>query len=318
MLLSGARPAGPAPFVGIDVPAGPAAGPPATGPGDATARPAAARRVDWHGRQVDVRPGRWIVGVDERKAARALGRKANAGLLDRVFARLDKGGGKPGPAADTAPPDRVRYGRRLAAGLALVEAADAAAYDLVLARVKRLPGFQYLEPDFVVAATDTVPDDPSFPDQWPLRNTGQAGGTPGADISAVTAWDSRTGAGDVVVAVVDTGVDTTHPDLIPNLWHNPGEVPGDGLDNDRNGFVDDVYGWNFVSDSPDVRDDNLHGTHVAGTIAAAGNNGVGVAGVSWGAKRSWPSSSSVPTAPATRPTRSRPSTTRPRCGGTSG
>jgi len=141
----------------------------------------------------------------------------------------------------------------------------------------------YSEPDYMAHARETVPDDPRFDELYGLHNTGQSGGTPDADIDAPEIWDILTG-GDVVVGVIDTGIEHTHEDLIANMWINPGEVPGDGIDNEGNGFIDDIHGWDFLNDDNDPIDDNSHGTHVAGTIAAAGNNGLGVAGVNWKAK----------------------------------
>ena len=102
-------------------------------------------------------------------------------------------------------------------------------------------------------------------------------------IDAPDAWNISTGSQSVVVAVIDTGVDYTHPDLAANIWTNPGEIAGNGRDDDGNGFVDDVHGYDFAEHDGDPMDDNGHGTHVAGTIAAVGNNGLGVAGVNWSA-----------------------------------
>ena len=102
-------------------------------------------------------------------------------------------------------------------------------------------------------------------------------------MGAASAWTQITG-GDVTVAVVDTGVDLAHRDLAPNLWTNPGEVPGNGIDDDGDGIVDDVHGADFVNGDGDPSDDNGHGTHVAGIVAARGNNGVGVAGLAWRAR----------------------------------
>jgi thermitase len=98
-----------------------------------------------------------------------------------------------------------------------------------------------------------------------------------------SAWDATTGRPEVVVAVLDTGVDITHPDLADNLWTNPGEIPANGLDDDGNGFVDDVHGWDFADDDNDPADDYGHGTHVAGIVAARINNSVGIAGMAGGA-----------------------------------
>ena len=153
----------------------------------------------------------------------------------------------------------------------------------VLPRLARHPKVEAAEPNYIVKAVAT-PDDPRYPEQWSLNNIGQTGGTPGADIDAPEAWDRVTGSSGIVVAVIDTGVDYTHPDLAANIWTNPGEIPGNGIDDDGNGYVDDVHGYDFYFNDPDPADDFGHGTHVAGTIAAAGNNGVGVAGICWAAQ----------------------------------
>lgn len=128
-----------------------------------------------------------------------------------------------------------------------------------------------------------VPNDPYFLDgsQWHLNNTGQFGGLPDADIDAPEAWDILNSASNIVVATIDTGARLTHEDLVPNLWVNPGEIPGDGIDNDGNGYIDDIHGANVLTDSGNPADDHMHGTHVAGIIGAVGNNGVGVSGVAW-------------------------------------
>ncbi len=135
----------------------------------------------------------------------------------------------------------------------------------------------------------TIPNDNRFIEQWMWLNTGQSGGSVGADISLTQAWDFTTGgvtsSGDtIVVAVLDSGVDLDHLDLWPNVWSNNGEIPGDGIDNDGNGFVDDVYGWNFSTESNEVNTDRDHGTAVAGIIGAVGNNNFGVVGVNWDVK----------------------------------
>jgi len=142
----------------------------------------------------------------------------------------------------------------------------------------------YAELDYKQSVAQTIPDDALFNQLWGLHNTGQTGGTPGVDIDAPEAWDHTTGSGDIVVAVIDTGFDYKHPDLVDNIWTNPGETPGDGIDNDGNGYIDDVHGINAIAGSGDPMDDNSHGTHTSGTIGAVGTNGIGVAGVCWNVK----------------------------------
>ncbi|MGD0090227.1 MAG: S8 family serine peptidase [Planctomycetota bacterium] len=133
---------------------------------------------------------------------------------------------------------------------------------------------EYAEPDYEVRLTAS-PDDPLYANgtQWALHNTGDNGGIAGADIHAPEAWDIRSSAANVIVALVDSGIRLTHEDLAANLWVNPGVIPGTG--------TDDVNGINTVDDSGDVNDDFGHGTHVAGIIGAAGNNGKGISGVAW-------------------------------------
>jgi subtilisin family serine protease len=175
--------------------------------------------------------------------------------------------------------------RRIRTFVASVSASDLVA---ALAELRRDPRVRFAERD-AVYRVDALPDDPLFGQLWGLDNTGQAVngslGTGDADIDAPEAWSTTTGSHSVVVAVIDTGVDYTHPDLAPNIWTNPGEscagCPNDGLDNDGNGYVDDVHGWDFVNDDNQPLDDHGHGTHVAGTIGATGDNGTGVAGVNW-------------------------------------
>lgn len=145
--------------------------------------------------------------------------------------------------------------------------------DGVLEAVKRIPGVQEVEQNRLVTPRAT-PDDPYFGQQWGLT---------AIEVEAV--WNTSKGGKTVngkplVIAVIDFGFDATHPDLIPNLWVNPGEIPGDGVDNDGNGYIDDVNGWNFISNSA-TENRGSHGTSVAGIIGAAGNNGEGVSGINW-------------------------------------
>ena len=143
-----------------------------------------------------------------------------------------------------------------------------------------------VEPNYRVRIA-RIPNDPLFPQLWGMNNTGQTGGREDADIDAPEAWDIATGvpeASDVIVGVIDSGVDYLHPDLINNMWVNPGEIPGNGIDDDGNGYIDDIYGYDFYQNDGDPSDAAGHGTHVSGTIAGIGDNGLGVAGVNWRCK----------------------------------
>jgi len=153
--------------------------------------------------------------------------------------------------------------------------------------LKRSPLVEYAEPNYVIQIADTiavephyslrapdvVPNDPSYPSQWNL---------PG--IEAPAAWDITTGSDKVIIAVIGTGVSLDHPELQDKIWTNPGEIPGNGIDDDRNNFVDDVHGWDFVNWPGEPQDDHGHGTFVAGIASAETNNGILIAGVSWGAE----------------------------------
>jgi hypothetical protein len=141
------------------------------------------------------------------------------------------------------------------------------------------------------ASCDNIlPNDPLEAMQWQYVNTGANGGLFDADLDADQAWDITTGgitpAGDtIVVAVIDGGIQYSHPDLAPNLWHNWAEIPNDGIDNDENGFTDDFRGWNTVTENDDIEGSGtVHGTPVSAIIGAKGNNGIGVSGVNWNVK----------------------------------
>ncbi|MBI2026810.1 MAG: S8 family serine peptidase [Deltaproteobacteria bacterium] len=186
----------------------------------------------------------------------------------------------------------------------------------LLNKIRNLPQVEYAEPNYIYSIDmssfsprrvrqimgidqSTMISDPEFEKNWGLNNVGQTDvsgqiGKPGSDIDALQAWTQEIGSRAIKVAVIDTGIDYTHEDLVNNIYQNPGELgeytndkgaqafkETDGIDNDGNGFIDDVRGWNFVSNSNDAMDDHSHGTHVAGTIGAYGNNEVGILGVTW-------------------------------------
>ncbi len=174
----------------------------------------------------------------------------------------------------------IRKRFSLVPGLCLVQLGRGADVMRAIQGLSRAPDVIYAQPDFLWHA-DTIPNDTSMNALWGMNNTGQNGGTPDADIDAPEAWNVAIGNHGIVVAVIDTGVDYTHPDLDDNMWTNPGEIPGNGLDDDGNGFVDDVHGYDFVNNDGDPMDDHHHGTHCAGTVGAEGNNDEGVVGVCW-------------------------------------
>ena len=158
----------------------------------------------------------------------------------------------------------------------------------LIAELNQDPAVELAEPNYLRWVTGT-PNDTLFTNLWGLRNTGQMvngfTGTAGDDIRFVAAWGlARPTTNQFVVAIIDTGVDYTHPDLAGNMWTNPGEIPGNGLDDDGDGYVDDYYGYDFLDNLPNPTDSGFHGTHVAGTIAAIGNNQLGVIGVDYQAR----------------------------------
>ncbi|MCI0538487.1 MAG: tandem-95 repeat protein, partial [Verrucomicrobiales bacterium] len=169
--------------------------------------------------------------------------------------------------------------------LALVKLKDTVGLAAALAHFRRLPGVVYAEPNFRLhiaqsTAAEKLPNDFDFGKLWSLQNTGQTGGTNGAGLQAPEAWGYGTGSRRVKVAVIDTGIDYFHPDLVDNIWVND-EIPGNGEDDDHNGYIDDVHGYDFVTDDSDPLDDHSHGTHIAGIIGAVGNNRIGISGICW-------------------------------------
>lgn len=157
--------------------------------------------------------------------------------------------------------------------------------DKAISLLQRSPYVEYAVPNGIYYLDQTFPNDPNLGSLWGLNNTGQTGGTPDADIDAPEAWDITTGDHNVVIAVIDSGLDMAHPDIAANVWTNPGEIAGNGIDDDNNGYIDDVHGWDFSGGDNDPSPAGGgclgHGTHTAGTIGAVGNNGVGISGVNW-------------------------------------
>lgn len=226
---------------------------------------ASVKRIKWQGQTLEARSGEWILRLDNLQGERATQVRLAKARLRKVRPDLSV---------------RAHLGSD---GLFLISVADTrAGYKQLRTALARLPGFDSLEPNLVVRAHGTFPTDPKFTDLWGLHNTGQLGGTVDADIDAPEAWSIATGDVSTVVAVIDTGIDYTHPDLAANIWRNPGEIPNNGLDDDGNGYIDDYYGYDFVgANDSDPFDDEGHGTHVAGTIGAVSNNQLGVVGVNW-------------------------------------
>jgi subtilisin family serine protease len=182
--------------------------------------------------------------------------------------------------------DRIEDSIENVAGLESIDDLDNADASTVAAQYRALPEVEYAEPNYDIELDEIdnplepiLPRDPQFNDQWALANSGQRGGKKGADISATLAWAKTTGSEDVVVAVLDSGVDYTHEDLAGNMWVRPSEM--DPYHDEELGTVDDLNGYNAIDGNSDPMDENGHGTHCAGIIGAEGENDIGIAGVNW-------------------------------------
>jgi subtilisin family serine protease len=217
--------------------------------------------LEWNGLIVKAVPDQWIVQLSARGLESASSVAAAAALLSEspFPLRVNRGLGMAGSLLVTAPGVPPAALGSWLGGLVSVA---------------------YFEPN-LVRSIDVTPNDSLFGQLWGMHNIGQSGGTIDADIDAPEAWDLETGSASVVVGIIDTGINLTHPDLVANLWTNPGEIAGNSIDDDGNGFVDDVHGYDFINNDASPLDDNGHGTHVAGTVGAVGNNTTGVAGVNW-------------------------------------
>jgi subtilisin family serine protease len=182
--------------------------------------------------------------------------------------------------------DRVEDRIENAPGWESIDDLDDADADRTVAQYLALPEVEYAEPNFEIHIPDAIdtpllpfPSDPRFEEQWALANSGQRGGTQGADISAMRAWATTTGSDKVVVAVLDSGVDYTHEDLAPNMWKRPAQIAT--YHDDQLGTIDDEDGFNAIDNAADPMDENGHGTHCAGIIGAEGGNDIGITGVNW-------------------------------------
>lgn len=220
----------------------------------------------WAGGELEARAGSWIMTFE-----RSMSDAENRRLAQETLASIDV------VADEIESLGRGRYAR--------VQVSESLQYEHVMYARGIHGDVKGFEPD-IIYATAAVPNDPLLSEQWHLSNTGQSiflsgPGVAGADISVFDAWDLTKGSPNVIIAVIDTGVDLEHPDLSDNIWVNPNEIPNNGLDDDANGFIDDVSGWDFGEGDNNADDSEGHGTAVAGLIGATGNNGVGVSGVNW-------------------------------------
>lgn len=196
------------------------------------------------------------------------------------------------PRADVAPAEIDRWCADRAGGtvrvhpefggLRVVRAAPGQTLEATMQALVADGLAEVVEPDYLLQAHE-IPSDPVIASgtAWSLYNTGLQNGVADADIDATDAWDLIHDAPDIVVAIVDSGLRTTHEELRSNLWTNPGEIAGNGIDDDGDGVVDDVHGFNAILNSGEPNDEVGHGSHVAGIIGAVGNNGRGIAGVAW-------------------------------------
>ena len=220
---------------------------------------------------LNYKPGELIV----RFAPKATGEQLTKNEKQTLLTSLDAG--------------TVKHSIMLVPGVSLVKLPEGVTVETAISKLKAAGDILYVEPNYRIRIAATFPDDTRFGELWAMHNTSQTGGTLDADIDAPEAWDIATSS-DVIVAVIDSGVDYNHPDLANNMWVNEVELNGDpNVDDDGNGYVDDIYGYDFCTyddgqEDPDPWDDYGHGTHCAGIIGAIGNNNEGVTGVCWNVK----------------------------------
>lgn len=223
-------------------------------------------QVSWYGHELEAVKDSWIVTFDD-----LLGKQ---GAFDKTVQLMQTLGAQ---ATSIHSIGRGGYAEFTTAARLTEKAVEWA--------VGALSGVKAIEPNRTVS-TSAFPNDPFLGQQWSHDNSGQViqgvPGKAGADVNSIEAWDLTIGSSSVIIADIDTGIDYTHPDLAANIWHNPGEISGNGLDDDGNGFVDDVIGWDFGEQDNNPYDDVVgHGTMTAGVIGAVGNNGIGIAGIAW-------------------------------------
>ncbi|MDY3556309.1 S8 family serine peptidase [Gemmata sp. JC717] len=190
-------------------------------------------------------------------------------VADRLNVLMSRGAS--GAGLSTAP--FVQNARHLGFGIYSIQLTAGTDLNAAIAYFRAQPGVEAVEMDQILK-TQRVPNDPSYDESFYGP----------AQIGAETVWDRTTGDPNFVVGVIDCGVDYTHPDLAANIWTNPGEIAGNGIDDDGNGYIDDIHGWDFANNDNDPMDVEGHGTHVAGTIGAVGNNGIGTTGINWNVK----------------------------------
>ncbi|MBS0195675.1 MAG: S8 family serine peptidase [Planctomycetes bacterium] len=223
---------------------------------------------DWGGVQQVVKPGSYVLSFDDY-----LGTQQAELVAREVATRLG--------VSVTSAGGIGRGGFAWFEGQGRVTAEAANALIGVVPHLKSVSPDQYYQPT-------ALPNDSRFNEQYALSNVGQfinvsGFGTAGADIHVTGAWDQTIGSRDVIIGIIDTGINYNHPDLAQNIWTNPGEIAGNGIDDDGNGYVDDVHGFDFGNSDSDPMDEasGRHGTQVASCVGAVGNNGIGVSGVAW-------------------------------------
>ncbi len=218
--------------------------------------------LNWRGESVEARRGEWLVQFNDQSVSQMQSAlDASRFIADAPFdVRVSQGIGLP--------------------GMVLVKSSGSV--ENTFDWLSGLGNVEFFEPNFTRQLYIEEPNDPGYEFDYALDNQGFfPNSLADADMDALEAWDITTGDRDTIVAVMDTGVNYLHEDLAANMWVNPGEIPGNERDDDGNGFIDDIHGYDFGERDADPMDEEGHGTAVAGTIGAVGNNGVGTVGVNW-------------------------------------